>query len=77
MRKTRQLPAADDESGLQQTPELDPKPKPSGVTADAEAETPNESDGLAEARKLERLQLERARRAALDRGDGMLNGVYP
>jgi len=72
-----QLPAADDESGLQQTPELDPKPKPSGVTADAEPETPDESDGLAEARKLERLQLERARRAALDRGDGMLNGVYP
>ncbi|MBY0374601.1 MAG: IncP-type conjugal transfer protein TraG, partial [Bryobacteraceae bacterium] len=71
-----QLPAADDESGLQQTPELDSKPKPSGVTADAEPETPDESDGLAEARKLERLQLERARRAALDRGDGMLNGVY-
>ena len=72
-----ELSAADDESGLQQTPELDPKPRPSGVTADAESETADESDGLAEARKLERLQLERARRAALDRGDGMLNGVYP
>jgi type IV secretion system protein VirD4 len=71
-----ELPAADDESGLQQTPELDPKPKARGVTADAEPETLDESDGLAEARKLERLQLERARRAALDRGDGMLNGVY-
>jgi type IV secretion system protein VirD4 len=70
-------PAADDDSGQQQTPELDPKPKPSGVTADAEPETPDESDGLAEAQKIERLQLERARRAALDRGDGMLNGVYP
>ena len=67
---------ADDESGLQQTPELDPKPNARGVTADAEPETPDESDGLAEARKLERLQLERARRAALDRGDGMLNGVW-
>jgi type IV secretion system protein VirD4 len=62
-------PAADDDSGQQQTPELDPKPKPSGVTADAEPETPDESDGLAEAQKIERLQLER--------GDGMLNGVYP
>jgi type IV secretion system protein VirD4 len=72
--KTR---AVDDESGLQQTPALDPKPQPRGVTADAEPETPDESDGLAEARKLERLQLERARRAALDRSDGMLNGVYP
>ena len=71
--KTR---AADDESGLQQTPELDPKPAPRGVTADAEAAPQDDGDDLAAAKRLERLTFETARRAGLDRGNGMLNGVY-
>jgi type IV secretion system protein VirD4 len=70
------VPSATDEGGLQQTPELSPKLQARGVTADAEPETLDESDGVAEAKNLQRLQLERARRAGLDRGNFMLNGVW-
>jgi type IV secretion system protein VirD4 len=69
-------PAADDENGLQRTPELDPKPSSRGVTADAEPEFIDENDSVADAERLRRVELERARRSGLDRGNGMLNGVY-
>nr|WP_281720593.1 conjugal transfer protein TraG [Nitrosomonas nitrosa] len=69
-------PLGDAESGLQHAPELDPKPKTRGVTADAEPETIDESDSIAQAERLRRVELEGARRAGLDRGNGMLNGVY-
>ncbi|MGE0408326.1 MAG: conjugal transfer protein TraG [Amphiplicatus sp.] len=68
-------PTADNESGLRQAPELDPKPQPRGVTADAEPEAIDETNTVAEAERLRRVELERARRAGLDRGNGMLNGA--
>ncbi|MGD9799623.1 MAG: conjugal transfer protein TraG [Parvularculaceae bacterium] len=70
-------PTGDDESGLQRTPELDPKPAPRGVTADAEAAPHDDGDDLAAAKRFERLTFENARRAGLDRGNGMLDGVWP
>ncbi|MGE4036100.1 MAG: conjugal transfer protein TraG [Parvularculaceae bacterium] len=69
-------PIAADESGLQQAPALDPKPQPRGVTADREPAHQEDNDDLADARRLERLILDTARRAGLDRGDGMLDGVW-
>jgi len=67
---------ADDESGLQQTPALDPKPREPGVAAGQEDAARDDGDGAAEARRLERLTLERAKRAGLDRGNGMLDEVW-
>ncbi|MAW82687.1 MAG: conjugal transfer protein TraG [Parvularcula sp.] len=67
---------ADDESGLQQSPELDPKPSEPGITADPEDVSSDDGDNLAEERRMERLALEQAKRAGLDRGNGMLTEVW-
>lgn len=68
--------SVDDESGLQQTPELGSKPQGPGITADAEDAAGDESDDSAEAKRLERLTLDSARRAGLDRNNGMLDEVW-
>ncbi len=68
--------SADDESGLQQAPELGPKPQEPGITADAEDAARDESDDSAEAKRLERLTLDTARRAGLDRNNRMLDEVW-
>jgi len=68
--------SADDESGLQQTPELDPTLSGPGITADPEDVARDDSDDVAEARRMEKLTLENAKRAGLDRGNGMLSEVW-
>lgn len=64
---------ADDESGLQQVPALDPKPAAPGITADPDEDARDDGDDIAAARKLERLAQDQAKRAVLDRHDGMLD----
>ncbi len=64
-----------DEGGLEQTPDLDPKPATPGITADGECEARDESDDGAGAKRLERLVFDNAKRAGLDRDNGMLEGA--
>ncbi len=64
---------ADDESGLQQVPALDPKPAAPGITADPNEDARDDGGDFAAARKLERLGSDPAKRAVLDRHDGMLD----
>ncbi|WP_375207672.1 conjugal transfer protein TraG [Hyphococcus sp.] len=71
-----ELSPAGDENGLQQTPDLDPKPREPGITADADHAARDEDDDSAQAKRLERLTLGSAKRAGLDRGNGMLDEVW-